>query len=731
MRRLLAELRRRNVFRVGAAYLVVAWLAAQVADLLTETYDSPTWVMRLIVGALALGFPVAVALAWFYELTATGLQREGAAVAENPRRLPSGRRLDRAIIVLLTLALTYFAADRLWLSTREIPLPDAAAPAATLAVLPLNNQSADPADEVLADGIADTLLTMLTPVPQLRVISRNSSFSYKGERVDPKTIGEQLGATAVLAGSLQRAGDRLRIAVWLINAADGAQLWAETFDRATEDVFAVQDEIARRVVDALKITLTGRSGPGSAGTRNFEAYELTLRGMYLISLSNVEAVTEGIALLKRAIALDPEYGDAWAALASGYISSSGPGGPWASSGPVSFGQASSLAVQAARRAVEVAPDHVRARLALSRALTFAGLDGAQSELEKARQLGPDDVLVLRVYASRTRLLEGKSAEAAEVMRHAVVLDPRGFQTRLQAGMAFEANGDPPGALKQLAEAIRLEPDSARPIYITAGVLDGVLGRRDEALRFWRKAAMIDPSDAGIGEALALGYAAIGADDLAAHVLEDLRSQQAELDHLMLRAQIELLSNQYDAAVQLLKILRTGSDSDFRTIFVYLDLFGIAHVRTDAQLAIERRGELDPIWSGKALADEATAPPICMVQWSGDEARARQMLKSAEPRWRRLLAFSGTTAAVRREDLLARGLACVGRSDEAIAELQALLDEGYHAGGWRKLSTDPAYAAIRTDPRFEAIVARLRVVAEEERARFMARPDLQPSDIDEL
>jgi tetratricopeptide (TPR) repeat protein len=329
------------------------------------------------------------------------------------------------------------------------------------------------------------------------------------------------------------------------------------------------------------------------------------------------------------------------------------------------------------------------------------------------------------------LLEGKSAEAAEVMRHAVVLDPRGFQTRLQAGMAFEANGDPPGALKQLAEAIRLEPDSARPIYITAGVLDGVLGRRDEALRFWRKAAMIDPSDAGIGEALALGYAAIGADDLAAHVLEDLRSQQAELDHLMLRAQIELLSNQYDAAVQLLKILRTGSDSDFRTIFVYLDLFGIAHVRTDAQLAIERRGELDPIWSGKALADEATAPPICMVQWSGDEARARQMLKSAEPRWRRLLAFSGTTAAVRREDLLARGLACVGRSDEAIAELQALLDEGYHAGGWRKLSTDPAYAAIRTDPRFEAIVARLRVVAEEERARFMARPDLQPSDIDEL
>jgi tetratricopeptide (TPR) repeat protein len=316
------------------------------------------------------------------------------------------------------------------------------------------------------------------------------------------------------------------------------------------------------------------------------------------------------------------------------------------------------------------------------------------------------------------------------MRRAILLDPRHPATRMQAAMAFEANGDLSGALKELVEAIRLAPDAARPYLITALMLDGELGRRDEALRFWRKAAMIDPLDTEIGEGLALAYAGVGADDLAAEVLGDLRSLQGKLHHLMLRAQVELLSNRHDAARQLLDVLRMASDSAFEIIINSLDQNGIAFARADAQLAIERLSQIDSAWFEKAVADD-TYLTICMLEWSGDSERAQQLLESVEPRWRPLPAYSGTTSFVERLDWLARGLACVGRGDEAIAELEALVDEGYHAGGWRRLATHPAYEAIRSDPRFEAIVARLRAVAEEERARFLARPDLQPSDIEAL
>jgi iron complex outermembrane recepter protein len=224
--------------------------------------------------------------------------------------------------------------------------------------------------------------------------------------------------------------------------------------------------------------------------------------------------------------------------------------------------------------------------------------------------------------------------------------------------------------------------------------------------------------------LAVGYAAIGSDDLAERELEGLRSRLGEIDYLPLRTEIELLSGHDTAAGELLSRSRVGPDSEVDPLPVFKGVPGIAHSTADARRVIERLNRLEPKWFEDALAG-ASYPPICMLAWSGDRARARTLLDAWEPGLRSRSAYAATASAAGRADHLARGLACAGRGDDAMMELESLLNEGHHAGGWRRLATHPAYDAIRGQPRFEAIVAWLRSVADGERRRFLARPDLLP------
>ena len=305
-----SELRRRNVVRVGAAYGVVSWLLIQVADTLLPTFDAPNWLMRAFVITLIAGFPVALLLAWIYELTPLGLMRNDQVLQQaNSSRL-TGRRLDGAIIVMLAAAVVFLVFDNYDL----IGANDAVTARESIAVLAFQNQSPDPEKEYFSDGLADELLNVLARIPELRVAPRTSSFSFKGRSVDAATIADTLMVDNVLEGSVRADGDQIRVTATLVRG--GAVLWTDTFDRAFVDVLDVQAEIASAVASAIVPVLSPESklNVERHPTDNVEAYDFYLRGQdYLNRPGEQDTLAIAADMFTRAIGLDPRFAAAWAA----------------------------------------------------------------------------------------------------------------------------------------------------------------------------------------------------------------------------------------------------------------------------------------------------------------------------------------------------------------------------------------------------------------------------------
>jgi len=290
-----AELKRRNVFRVAAAYGVVAWLSIQVSDIVGPRLGLPDWTVTFVIVVAAVGFPIALVLAWAYELTPDGVRAESSVA---PRAGPGeGRRIDRVILLGLSLVVVLLVVDRFWLS-RDVspPIVQSDAETATaekrfaseqangedrsLVVLPFANLSEDRDNEYFTDGLSEELMNVLAQAPTLRVIGRTSSFAWKGRNEDLRTIGAQLGVAHILEGSVRRQGDRVRVTTQLIRAADGSHMWSQTYDRTLSDVFAIQDDIAANVLQALEIMLDDaqRARMQSAGVRDVGAFVAYQKG---------------------------------------------------------------------------------------------------------------------------------------------------------------------------------------------------------------------------------------------------------------------------------------------------------------------------------------------------------------------------------------------------------------------------------------------------------------------
>jgi adenylate cyclase len=325
------ELKRRNVFRVGIAYLIVAWLLLQVADVMIDNIGAPDWLFQAILLVLAIGFVIALFFAWAFELTPEGLKRESEVDRSRSITPTTGKKLNTAILVLLAVAVVYLLIDRF----RQTPVPvttetqsaeqstgpvtpTQAQPSSepSIAVLPFINMSNDPEQEYFSDGISEELLNLLVRVDGLQVASRTSSFTYKGENLDIPEIASELKVDHILEGSVRKAGNRVRITAQLIDAASDRHLWSDTFDRELDDIFAIQDEIANAIVGALQETL----GVGleavvvRAVTDNLDAYELYLKARSLfIARKNLD---QSIELFNQAIALDPEFAPALEGLAA-------------------------------------------------------------------------------------------------------------------------------------------------------------------------------------------------------------------------------------------------------------------------------------------------------------------------------------------------------------------------------------------------------------------------------
>ena len=326
------ELKRRNVFRVAAAYIVVGWILAEVASLLFGTFEAPAWVMKVFATTIALGFPLALFFAWAYELTPEGLKREAEIDRTESITAKTGRKLDFFIIAVLILALTYFAFDKfVFVGSRDAALSQSTSEAArarvsesgqaeslnkSIAVLPFVNMSDDAGNEYFSDGISEEILNSLAKVKDLKVAGRTSSFSFKGRNEDLRSIGEALGVSHILEGSVRKAGAHVRITAQLIKADDGFQIWSDTYDRELTDIFAIQDEIAQAIFDQLRTHLTIEQGDirFASSRADVSAYDMYLEAKQKIYLRRKAPLEQAVQLLERAIAVDPGYAPAYAQL---------------------------------------------------------------------------------------------------------------------------------------------------------------------------------------------------------------------------------------------------------------------------------------------------------------------------------------------------------------------------------------------------------------------------------
>ena len=329
------ELKRRNVFRVAIAYGVVAWLILQVTDVVLNNITAPPWVFWVILLVLGIGLLLVVVFSWAFEMTPEGLKRESEVDRSQSITTHTGKKLDRLIIGVLVLALAYFMVDKFVLSPsrdealiqaalKEQAATEAAGKAAgapakpaeddvSIAVLPFVNMSDDASNEYFSDGISEEILNSLAQVKELKVAGRTSSFAFKGHSEDLRKIGEELGVKNILEGSVRKAGDKVRITAQLVKVDDGFHLWSETYDRELTDVFAIQDDIATAVLEALKTTLLKGGAPLVKATRTdskaYDLYLLAKQRMY----ERTEATLQSAAdLLDQAIAIDPDYAPAYA-----------------------------------------------------------------------------------------------------------------------------------------------------------------------------------------------------------------------------------------------------------------------------------------------------------------------------------------------------------------------------------------------------------------------------------
>ena len=328
------ELKRRNVFRVGIAYTVATWLLIQVTDTVFPRIGLPDSAVTLVIALLAIGFIPALIFAWAFEMTPDGIKREKDVDRTQSITPVTGRKLDRSIILVLSLVVAWFLFDKFYLEpnkqlaeTKTVPVPEAVVDASdktsqSIAVLPFVNMSADVDNEYFSDGISEELLNVLAKIGTLHVASRTSAFAYKGKDLPLSQIARELKVENVLEGSVRKAGNRVRITAQLINAESDRHIWSETYERELVDIFEIQEEISNHIVDALKIALnvneTEALVRARRPTENTEAYELYLQGRYAWRLRHEDNLRKSIELFEKAIAIDPGFARAYEALAQAW-----------------------------------------------------------------------------------------------------------------------------------------------------------------------------------------------------------------------------------------------------------------------------------------------------------------------------------------------------------------------------------------------------------------------------
>jgi TolB-like protein len=449
---LIAELKRRNVLRAAVLYIGAAWALSQGVAQLLPVFDFPNWVIRWFVIAAMIGFPFAMLFSWFYEWTPQGIQRESEVEADESITRETGRKLDRAIIAVLAIAVVLLLADIF------VPHKDAGAATASaevdksIAVLPLFNMGGDTKDDYLGDGISEEILTGLSKLHGLKVIGRASSFQFRGRDVDAAKVGHALGVRSLLTGTVQRSSDDLRISVELVDTGSGAQLWSQHYDRDFKNLFALEDDISSAVSSALAVQLGASQGQPlvHAGTSNPHAHDLYLKAKQLSYRSDEASLNQAVELFNQTIAEDSSYAEAWAGLAYTYAFLAD-----AYRAPIDVLPPMKAA---ADKAVALQPDMAEAHAYLGYILLAYEHDfvGGRRELDRAVALNPGSADA-HFFAGIERLALQRPQEALVDFDAAEKLDPRNPFDPFAAMWAAVAKGDQALAVQKSRRALEIDP----------------------------------------------------------------------------------------------------------------------------------------------------------------------------------------------------------------------------------------------------------------------------------
>jgi TolB-like protein/cytochrome c-type biogenesis protein CcmH/NrfG len=561
------ELKRRNVYKVAAAYAVVAWLLMQIASQIFPFFDIPNWVVRLVILLLVIGFPIALIIAWAFETTPEGIKRTEAADAAGQRS--RGGAWIYVVLIGAALSVGLFFIGRY--SAGHVtsgPASDelrrgkqsevtAAGPAKSIAVLPLINESGDPRDEYFSDGLSEELIAALAQISGLKVIGRSSSFRFKDRKEEPKAIGEKLGVSTLLDGTVRKQGDRVRIVAALVNAADGIQLWTQTFDRQLKDIFTVQQEIARAVAESLKVTLLGtdsKSAQASA-TDNAEAHNAYLQGHFYLVRRNAEDFRKAIDYYDQAIQLDPNYALAYAERAEAWTFM----GDLTGQRPTTYPKAHADA----EKAVAIAPDLAEARAALGFVLCLAEWKFTEglAELKRAKELSPANPTANDLLA-RIIVYLGRFDEAERQARQAVELDPLSTVTHGNLARVLFYAGKLDEADSAARKAAELQPTGAGShrfqVLIAAQRGDGEAALRE---------AQLEPDPGFRRFELAVAHYVRGDRAAADAALADLIANAAREGFAYQIAEVYALRGEKDKAFEWLQIAFDDRDAGMLGLLV--------------------------------------------------------------------------------------------------------------------------------------------------------------------
>ena len=715
---LFAQLRSRGVLRVAASYGAIAWLLIQIAGTVAEPLDLPRWALRGLIFASVLGFPVAIALAWFLELTPRGVAVDRQPAGD--RRPATGglrRYADVAIIGVLLLVVGYLLARQpevLGLDERP-----------TVAVLPFEAIGPTGDGAVLATGIAESVMHQLADLEQLDVISRTSSFAFRDRAEDAREIGRQLEATFLLEGSVQSDRTRLRITTQLIDVRTGADVWSMRFDRSPSDVFAVQDEIALQVTRALEITLDADAleRMQGQGTENLDAYLAYVQARTLQAADRVADTQQAIELFERAIEVDPEFDSAYVGLAEARLFMAEY--DVTEDRQTRFENALEEGRARVERALALNPRNGDAYVLRGAIDAYEDLGTAEANYRRGLELSPNSSKGYHGLAVVLYETPARRDEALAMLDRARKLDPLqpAYDVTRAVFLLYE-RGDVRGADDLLADVLRRHPDYQPALARMSEVRIACAGRAAEGIEYAERALALDPLSEEVRRGLLRGYLAVGDVEAAEDVAGSSPHASAvrRIPILLYRREwVQAGEAAYEALAR-----RTVGPRDLGFTITAIRM----HARTTrdfdrARHALEAAAGVRWDAAGNpqlperpGLRDEAIGLVDVLVAM-GREADGRRLLGVILERMQREIAGGRSEFWYRITHAMA--LALNDDPDAALAMLERAVSSRYAlSDGWYHFETEPAFASLRDDPRFVAMLEASRANALEQRRELDRR-----------